>query len=946
MASRQSGGSGGAMTDTTVGNYRIGSEIGRGSFAVVFKGHHMKNKSLAAIKVVQRSKLSRKLLDNLESEIQILKKLNHPHIVALPDCKKTDKYIHLIMEYCSVSDLSVIIRKREKLASVHPCLEAVARDYPSPPGSGLNEVLVRHFVKQLASALEFLRKDGLVHRDVKPQNLLLNPPPDYESQFGEDANMEGSRMLSGLRTLPVLKLADFGFARVLPATSMAETLCGSPLYMAPEILRYEKYDATADLWSVGTVLYEMATGRPPFRAPNHVELLRKIETRNDRIDFPSTCHVSEELRGLIRSLLKRNPVERMSFQEFFNHPVITSEIPGVKITPVAEPPRSPLVESVIRRESGEMRRTSSFRNRQTDQRALGVDREARSPVEPLSSSPRLRQAVENSALPFATHVDTPTGTPPRRVDIRRNATQSPAPHSPIRERQMSRPVPTHAATAPTREELVSHRRPTSAAMERVHSRGTDPSPGSSLLMQNANEREYRQSDAAKERRGVPRRGQNSRELRNSGEDDYVFVDKQQVQVNAFADELATARRGRATPPQSTALVRKPSSGGTQSSSPRPMGVRNTEYVAPKGSYERRYGSSPGSAKSTLAKALELANLRLFGVSLSPPNQSPPAMQSPFPPYVGPGSLVLVGNGGNMAEEDMIALQTIEESASRSDVVYNFAEVKFAQLIPAAPTSAPAPQGLGLVSANEGEGSLELTPDATILAAEECLVLFVKVLQLLSKATDIAHAWWAATNQRTDALNPARIAASTRMNNVVQWIRERFNEVLDKAEIVQQKIIDAQKDLPLNHPSHPNNQPSVSDVSLGSTKSNFMLTTGVTAEKLMYDRAIEMSRASAVNELVGEDLQGCEGAYVTAMRLLEAVLERRDDDEEDMDQDDTKYIEQMLVSIRARLSQLRTKLAALSRTSKRSSVHSVHGSPHMHHPPSPGAMSPSPSPMLR
>lgn len=66
--------------------------------------------------------------------------------------------------------------------------------------------------------------------------------------------------------MPILKIADFGFARFLPSTSMAETLCGSPLYMAPEILRYEKYNAKADLWSVGAVLYEMVVGKPPFKA--------------------------------------------------------------------------------------------------------------------------------------------------------------------------------------------------------------------------------------------------------------------------------------------------------------------------------------------------------------------------------------------------------------------------------------------------------------------------------------------------------------------------------------------------------------------------------------------------------------------------------------------------------------------------------------------------------
>jgi len=127
----------------------------------------------------------------------------------------------------------------------------------------------------------------------------------------------------------MLKIADFGFARSLPATSLAETLCGSPLYMAPEILRYEKYDAKADLWSVGTVLYEMVVGRPPFRATNHVELLRKIEKGEDRIRFPEENPASDDIKKLIRGLLKRNPVERLNFPDFFNNNVINNPIPGL-----------------------------------------------------------------------------------------------------------------------------------------------------------------------------------------------------------------------------------------------------------------------------------------------------------------------------------------------------------------------------------------------------------------------------------------------------------------------------------------------------------------------------------------------------------------------------------------------------------------------------------------
>jgi len=146
--------------------------------------------------------------------------------------------------------------------------------------------------------------------------------------------------------LPVLKVADFGFARSLPHLSLAETLCGSPLYMAPEILRYEKYDAKADLWSVGTVLYEMCTGKPPFRAQNHVELLKRIERAQDAISFPGeptiddrsgsspaqrSSHVivpiSDDIKELIRQLLKRNPVERISFEEFFMNPTVSNLAP-------------------------------------------------------------------------------------------------------------------------------------------------------------------------------------------------------------------------------------------------------------------------------------------------------------------------------------------------------------------------------------------------------------------------------------------------------------------------------------------------------------------------------------------------------------------------------------------------------------------------------------------
>lgn len=160
--------------------------------------------------------------------------------------------------------------------------------------------------------------------------------------------------------MPLLKVADFGFARILPNASLADTLCGSPLYMGPEILSYKKYDAKADLWSVGAVLYEALTGRPPFRAQNHLELLKKIQENDDKIRFPDekaaassdeiVSKIGADLKDLIRKLLKRNPVERISFEEFFMHPAILQQ-PPPSSSPLLPSPSSSSTTPVTTRSS-------------------------------------------------------------------------------------------------------------------------------------------------------------------------------------------------------------------------------------------------------------------------------------------------------------------------------------------------------------------------------------------------------------------------------------------------------------------------------------------------------------------------------------------------------------------------------------------------------------------
>lgn len=297
-------------------SYSIGNELGRGSFATVYKGEHLSSGSPVAIKSVLRAKLNRKLLENLGSEISILKQMKHAHVVELLDFQETPSHFHLVMEYCSLGDLSFFLKKKKELAETLPLVASLLRRYPSNT-RGLHEELVRHFVHQLSAALEFLRQKNLVHRDIKPQNLLLCPPSLSEKD-AQAAN------LYGRWELPILKIADFGFARILPASALAETLCGSPLYMAPEILRYEKYNAKADLWSVGAVTYEMVVGKPPFKANNYVELLKTIEQSNDVIGFGREPP-SEDMQDFVRCLLKKNPADRIGFKEYFEHPIIANK---------------------------------------------------------------------------------------------------------------------------------------------------------------------------------------------------------------------------------------------------------------------------------------------------------------------------------------------------------------------------------------------------------------------------------------------------------------------------------------------------------------------------------------------------------------------------------------------------------------------------------------------
>ncbi|XP_047142751.1 serine/threonine-protein kinase unc-51 isoform X1 [Hydra vulgaris] len=291
-----------------IGNYEYNKKdlIGHGAFAVVFKGKPLVSvkKGIVqdvAIKLINKKNLS-KTQTLLEKEINILKELHHENIVKLLDCIETPTSVYLIMEYCNGGDLA---------------------DYLQLKGT-LSEDTIRLFLKQIASALQVLTTKDIVHRDLKPQNILLSHQNEFP-KFLQPSDIK-------------VKIADFGFARFLHGEMMAATLCGSPMYMAPEVIMSKAYDAKADLWSVGAIVYQCLTGKGPFMASNPQHLRRLYESnKNLKPTIPADC--SQAMKDLLYALLKRNPKERISFDMFFNHPFLIGESLSFSSTPVAVPSR-------------------------------------------------------------------------------------------------------------------------------------------------------------------------------------------------------------------------------------------------------------------------------------------------------------------------------------------------------------------------------------------------------------------------------------------------------------------------------------------------------------------------------------------------------------------------------------------------------------------------------
>ncbi|XP_053502701.1 serine/threonine-protein kinase ULK2 [Ictalurus furcatus] len=284
----------------TVGDFEYSRKdlIGHGAFAVVFKGRHKKKTDWeVAIKSINKKNLSKSQI-LLGKEIKILKELQHENIVALYDVQEMPNFVFLVMEFCNGGDLA---------------------DYLQAKGT-LREDTLRVFLQQIAAAMRILNSKGIIHRDLKPQNILLSYTGRKKSS------------VSGIR----IKIADFGFARYLQSNMMAATLCGSPMYMAPEVIMSQNYDAKADLWSIGTVIYQCLVGKPPFQA-NSPQDLRMFYEKNKTLVPNIPRETSPPLADLLLGLLQRNQKDRMDFDTFFSHPFLDQTSNIKKSCPVPVP---------------------------------------------------------------------------------------------------------------------------------------------------------------------------------------------------------------------------------------------------------------------------------------------------------------------------------------------------------------------------------------------------------------------------------------------------------------------------------------------------------------------------------------------------------------------------------------------------------------------------------
>ena len=277
--------------------------LGKGSFGEVYLSSKRGKPGYFATKKISRSQADQPSMKKyLVNEIEILNSLHHPNIVRLEEVKQKNDFYYIVMEYINGGSLT-------------DCLKSYQKKF----GNSFPEEIVQYLMRQIVDAIKYIHNLKIIHRDLKLDNIMVNFDNDYDKN---SLNMMKAK----------IKIIDFGFAIRLTKNNLAYTALGSPINMDPTILRKFSnrgqdlnslgYDSKSDIWSLGTICYEMLIGKAVFNAETMNELVEKVEEGSYKV--PTT--VSSEIVSFLNGMLQFNSQLRFSADELSKHAFLTKRI--------------------------------------------------------------------------------------------------------------------------------------------------------------------------------------------------------------------------------------------------------------------------------------------------------------------------------------------------------------------------------------------------------------------------------------------------------------------------------------------------------------------------------------------------------------------------------------------------------------------------------------------
>ena len=288
-----------------LGSYTIEKLLGEGSFGKVHLTKKEGDSKKYATKEIDREEIdSSEAKKYLINEIRILQSLNHPNIVKFVDIKKTKKHYYIMMEFCNGGELTKNLEK-----------------YMIKNGTAFPEELVQHFMRQIIDAFKYIHGKKIIHRDVKLDNILLH--------FDNEEDKKNFNLMKAQ-----VKIIDFGFSCIY--NDIKKSILGSPINMDPLILkkltdstgatRELGYDMSADIWSIGTICYEMLIGKSAFDSNDIKELSDKIEKGAYKVP----TNISAELVSFLNGMLQYEGKNRLNAEQLSRHAFLTKDVKQFK----------------------------------------------------------------------------------------------------------------------------------------------------------------------------------------------------------------------------------------------------------------------------------------------------------------------------------------------------------------------------------------------------------------------------------------------------------------------------------------------------------------------------------------------------------------------------------------------------------------------------------------